>query len=363
MTLTTIIKSAYRFFGIVGFSMAVALCSFLTSRMDLSFFVLGGMVVVVAAAFFSSALGTKLMTGHETHVYYRCQNVILASCALFLWLGDAPILRYLDITIIGIGAFLVCGRIGCLVVGCCHGRPSRFGVRYSKEHAEESFAHCLVGVRLFPVQAIEATIVAVLVGIGCVIAITGAPGGEVFSFFIISYGAARFFLELARGDSARSYFLGFSEAQWTSIALMVMIVTLDIISITEYRLWHAAVTGAVLLSAACLGLIRSLDKKESFELGHPEHLEEIAEFISGSRDHDSADMQRLQTSFGFIISNSEARDNNQRYHLYALSHRDRPLSDRGLRIFIRIISILGGHLKKPQIISRGRDVFHLIYEE
>ena len=31
---------------------------------------------------------------------------------------------YLDATALGLGAFLACGRVGCTLAGCCHGRPA-----------------------------------------------------------------------------------------------------------------------------------------------------------------------------------------------------------------------------------------------
>jgi prolipoprotein diacylglyceryltransferase len=56
--------------------------------------------------------------------------VVMLVAAAFLWLlhEHEPIIPYLDVTILVIGIFLVCGRIGCLMVGCCHGKPHRWGV-------------------------------------------------------------------------------------------------------------------------------------------------------------------------------------------------------------------------------------------
>ena len=87
----------------------------------------------------------------------------------------------LDVTALGLGVFLTCGRCGCLMVGCCHGKPFRWGVRYGEAHAREGFPAVYVGARLFPVQALEAVIVAAVVSACAVAIVLGAPAGTAVS--------------------------------------------------------------------------------------------------------------------------------------------------------------------------------------
>ena len=70
------------------------------------------------------------MTGEERIIYYRHEIAVMVVAALLLWLLRQPLLPYLDVTILGIGMFLTCGRMGCFMVGCCHGRPHDWGVCY-----------------------------------------------------------------------------------------------------------------------------------------------------------------------------------------------------------------------------------------
>jgi phosphatidylglycerol:prolipoprotein diacylglycerol transferase len=42
---------------------------------------------------------------------------------IYLWVKKLPIRRYLDILAIGLMIALAFGRIGCLLNGCCHGKP------------------------------------------------------------------------------------------------------------------------------------------------------------------------------------------------------------------------------------------------
>src|SRR4029078_7444481 len=126
-----------------------------------------GLVLAMAAAtavtFFVLAMATKVVTGAESLTFYHHAALALAKGAAVATIGGAPVRSALDLAAIGLGAFLACGRIGCLLVGCCLARPSSRGVRYVLEHAAEGFPGYLVGVRLVPVQAIEAAGVALAV--------------------------------------------------------------------------------------------------------------------------------------------------------------------------------------------------------
>ena len=128
-------------------------------------------------------MATKIVTGRESLVYYHHEVAILSVSAGLLTSVGLPVLPYLDVTALGLGVFLVCGRCGCLMVGCCHGKPFRWGLRYSEAHAREGFpAACYVGARLFPVQALEALVVGTIVS-ACAIAVLrgAAPGTAVSS--------------------------------------------------------------------------------------------------------------------------------------------------------------------------------------
>jgi phosphatidylglycerol:prolipoprotein diacylglycerol transferase len=61
-------------------------------------------------------------------------GVVLAISVIFAYLLvlKLPVRRYLDILAIGIVLTLACGRIGCLMNGCCYGKPTdaAWGVRF-----------------------------------------------------------------------------------------------------------------------------------------------------------------------------------------------------------------------------------------
>jgi hypothetical protein len=45
----------------------------------------------------------------------------------------------LDLVSIGLCLFVATGRVGCLMIGCCHGHPSSIGKRYERAHVDAAF--------------------------------------------------------------------------------------------------------------------------------------------------------------------------------------------------------------------------------
>ena len=89
-----------------------------------------------------------------------------------------------------------CGKLGCVIVGCCHGRPCRFGIRYGREHADVGFPSHLVNIALFPIQLMESVFVLCLVVLGTIVLLKGHPPGSALAFYALFYAAGRFCMEL-----------------------------------------------------------------------------------------------------------------------------------------------------------------------
>lgn len=167
-------------------------------------------------AFFVGVKAAQVLLGYERIVLYELFLLALAATAVALELGELPLRAGLDLAVIGIGTMLVFGRIGCLRVGCCHGRPSRWGIVYGEDHARVGFLRCYVGVRLFAVQLVESAITAAIVGI-CIVVYLQFPAGQALCLYASLYGAVRFGLERIRGDDDRPHLGGVSEAQWLAL--------------------------------------------------------------------------------------------------------------------------------------------------
>lgn len=201
----------YRTCGIAGYYLAVILTmgAGLVGRRSL--LALAGVSAVCALSFFAWALARRAVTGREEIVLLEHVWFAEACSAVFLTVIHVPVLAHLDAVAVGLCGFLAAGRVGCLLAGCCHGRPSSIGIVY---HACVS-PH-LSGVRLFPVPAIEALGLAAI-GLTGLVALPFARPGEVMAWFLIAYAVLRFGLEGLRGD-ARPHLLGLSQARWMAIA-------------------------------------------------------------------------------------------------------------------------------------------------
>lgn len=122
------------------------------------------------------------------------------------------------------------GRIGCIVAGCCRGRPTKlpWGVAPRKDLPSDEILHA--GVHLHPVQAYEAILVALLALVLYRVAPrTGSRPGLLFTLFVAGYGAVRWGTEFFRYRS--DLVLGHSGPQ--AVAGLAAVAA----AILAWRLW------------------------------------------------------------------------------------------------------------------------------
>ncbi|MEW5928560.1 MAG: prolipoprotein diacylglyceryl transferase family protein, partial [Gemmatimonadota bacterium] len=157
----------------------------------------------------------RRLTGRERLVLLEGAGLALAGAAATARVLGEPVLAYLDVLAPALALALAGGRTGCLLAGCCHGRPASVGIVYPEHHAGGG---SLAGVRLFPVQAVEA---AGLLGIALagLAALPRAAPGQVLAWFLAAYAVLRFGTEGLRGDR-RPHPLGLSAARWTCLAAL-----------------------------------------------------------------------------------------------------------------------------------------------
>lgn len=205
------------------------------------------MMVLAAGALVAAVLARawKSIAGEERFTFFHYAIGVPAGAAIVLALLGTPVLPYLDLLAIALVICQAIGRAGCLMVGCCHGRPCRLGITYGRSHVDEGFPADLMGVRLFPIQAVEglgAAIVAVL----AILTPADAPAGAVLARTTAAYGAVRFILEPWRGDSERRHLWGLSEGQLTAAALVA------IVAVAGRTFGFAAPAGVEVAAAAML---------------------------------------------------------------------------------------------------------------
>jgi Prolipoprotein diacylglyceryl transferase len=218
-------RSTYTVLGFVGYGAANLLGVWLAQRWQLALAErLIGVLLPPTAFVLTTAVATAIK-GREWLVFYHSLFAALLSVTLASLIAGADLGRALDLATLGIGAFLVFGRLGCFHVACCHGRPlpakrpllQRFGVSYGAAHVAVGFWPRWQGRALWPVQLLESAASAAWV----LAALAGsAVPGRAAAIYATGYAVTRLLLELLRGDPVRPFRRGLSEAQWASLACL-----------------------------------------------------------------------------------------------------------------------------------------------
>jgi len=279
--------STYTVLGFTGYGLASVVVALITWAWGLP--LLDRLIAMLAPpiTFLAVVKGTKRVTGKERIVLYQTALAGVVVVTVISAVVDAHTARLVDATTIGIGVFLVFGRLGCFAVACCHGRPARFGVVYGEEHARLGFWRRWVGRRLWPVQLVESAVSCAL----CVIALVvgwNHPGVPA-TIYGVGYGVARFALELRRGDAARPHKLGVSEAQWTATATLVVIAIV--------RPGAATLAAAATLVVALAVLVRRTKQRELTLAPHLREIDRACKALLASPAE-----SRRETSLGIGIS-------------------------------------------------------------
>src|SRR5882672_9437642 len=371
-------RPAFQVCGYTGLAPAVLVALTLATRLGLSLVVIAALILAAVLTFFGLVMATKIITGEERIIYYHHEIAVMVVAAFLLWLLRQPILPYLDVMILGVGAFLVCGRVGCLMVGCCHGRPHRLGVCYREEHADAGFTPYFVGVRLFPVQAVESLWVFCIVTTGVTFVLNGRPQGAALAWYVVTYDLGRFCFEFLRGDPGRSYLWGFSQPQWISLLLMCGVVWAEMAGVLPLHLWHVAATACLALAMVAVGLARRYSRTDRHRLLHPSHVREVAEAMSlvpiPATETKAAGQWTVLprknsipvhigcTSLGVQISGGKVGGAGGDTYHYTLSCRDGGMTEEAARILAGLILQLRRVTGASELVKGNRDVFHLLIQ-
>ncbi len=219
----------------------------LASTAPVSISVLATIVGLVAMLSFALFKSTKLLRRSYSLLnwakkgVYHFQIVALIFTVALLLLLREPVFAYLDILVVALLVYQAFGRVGCFMAGCCHGRPSGWGVRYGSRHAATGYFYFVRGVRLFPVQLVEATWLFMLAGLAIATHILHHAPGENVALYIVGYGAGRFSFEFLRGDPGRYFVYAFSEPQLTAVLLTAAVIALELIGVLPFGWWHVVV--------------------------------------------------------------------------------------------------------------------------
>jgi hypothetical protein len=259
--------------GCAGYAVANLLGIVLATGWDLGLRDRLVVFLVPPLAFVIVVFAARLILREERIVFYQVATAAVASVVLVGCLVGTQVARCMDVAVLGIGTFLVFGRLGCFSVACCHGRPARYGVVYGPAHVKAGFWSRWSGRRLWPVQLVEAGVTAILVILALIVG-WHAPGEPTLTY-AVGYSACRFFLETRRGDWTRPHAFGLSEAQLTSLAVLAACV-----------IWRPSVLTCAGLLYVCAAAAWIAITRERRELAAPPHLRELDKlcvFADGER--------------------------------------------------------------------------------
>jgi len=360
----------FQVFGATGVVCAIVLMLTLAAFSGLSVTLMTALIVADLFACLALAMMTKIIIGEERLTYCHHEISLILATAAIAWLLGQPVLSYLDVSILGLGLGLACGRVGCLMAGCCHGTPSRCGVRYGAAHVAAGFSPFYSGARFFPIQIIEAIWVAAIVVAGSWMVLRGYPAGLALSLYICAYGAGRFFFEFLRADTDRAYFRGFSESQWISLLLMVAVVTGEFAGVLPYQWWHAGLTAFVSVVMIVVAITRRSQRELDYRLLLPRHVEELAQALDATSNHAGRNGGGLRlrasgipidcTSLGVQISAGRIRVAGDHLYHYALSNRAANMTEASAHVVARLILQLRHPLATSDLIAGNHGVFHLL---
>lgn len=333
---------AYAVFIIIGivaaivWSMALIVLAGLSAKVWLT---LTGSILIACLGF---ALVVRVLTGNERLVFYH--YLFIGSFAAFgtLWLADVPLLPYFDIVACLVAVLTGFGRIGCLLAGCCHGRPWRHGVIYTAAHAADGFPSQFVGIRLLPVQAMESAW-AFVVAIVCSAAVLRADTpGMALALFGVAQPGGRFLLEFLRGDERQPELRGLTPAQWTSAAMML-------ITLAIARPWLLLPAIALLLAIA------TWTRHRADTLLAPSHVFEVVDAAARARDMGSVNRPQV-TSLGLRITGGAADGSVH----YTVSSTRAPLSPYVMVRLARLVKHASGLDRDCVIIPGQHGIFHIV---
>ncbi|HSR50670.1 MAG TPA: prolipoprotein diacylglyceryl transferase family protein [Acidobacteriota bacterium] len=365
-------RSSFQVCGWIGLLFFMAQLAGLTLYLDLPLWSAAVLLVTSMITFLTLPMMGKIISGRESLTSFHHKVAVLAAAGIVLWMLGQPVLMHLDVLILSVGLFVACGRIGCLMVGCCHGRPHRWGVCYGEEHSQAGFTPYLVGVRLFPIQLIESLWIFAIVAAGNALVVSGAAPGQALCWYALSYCAGRFFLEFLRGDPTRPFYGGFSRAQWTCVLLMALVVLAGSLGLLPYRWWHLAAGAGVAAGMGAAAIGRRLRQDVRHRLLHPHHCREIASILdrinaspSGEPAHEESGATTFTveigcSSLGVRLSGGRTEQGGERMEHYSLSARDGAMEEARARIVADLILQLKPRSKEIEFFQGRRGVFHLL---
>ena len=192
--------------------------------------------------------------------------------------------------------------------------------------------------------------------------LNNALPGTVFLFYSLVYACFRFFIEFIRGDYERPLWLGASEAQWTSVIIVLILLFMGNLGWFPYYSWHTAT--AIFLILFLIVTIAFYNTSNRSKLMNHRHINEIASgisFLSCLPDNleqtGRKEINLYKTSRGFNISKDSYGVNKC---FYTISYK-KELEKSTLNRIAKFLKIFNKAYTYFSIEKSGKSVYHFLF--
>jgi phosphatidylglycerol---prolipoprotein diacylglyceryl transferase len=181
------------------------------------------MLIAVDWDYFKSQPRELLSLVRAGGVFYGGLIASVAVGFLLVRRYKLPVWTTADLLAPGIALGHVVGRFGCLMAGCCYGRPTdvAWAITFTDPLAAQNVGTPL-GIPLHPTQLYDAGAELIILGLLLFTERKGRPfAGRTFWLYLLLYAISRFIIEFYRGDPNRGTVFGaLSTSQFVSLLLI-----------------------------------------------------------------------------------------------------------------------------------------------
>jgi phosphatidylglycerol:prolipoprotein diacylglycerol transferase len=140
------------------------------------------------------SLGAFIFTAVAWIIYFRKRKL--------------PLLKYLDVGALSAPVIIFFVRVGCLMAGCCYGKPTNFPIHLVFRNPASTAYLYYPNVPLHATQLYSMMNAALMLVVLYTVYRRRRFDGQISALFLTYYGVTRFFIEFLRGDADRGLYFG-----------------------------------------------------------------------------------------------------------------------------------------------------------
>lgn len=189
------------------------------------------LLLIVDFKQFTSSPRDLLGLARSGGVFYGGLIAAVTVALIYLRRHKLPLWTTTDVFAPGIALGHIVGRLGCLLAGCCFGRPASvpWAITFTNPAAAANVGTPL-GIPLHPTQLYEAGAELLILVFLLAWERRGRPfPGRTFWTYMLLYGISRFAIEFYRGDSRGMVFDALSTSQFVSVLLVPLAIVMLVI--------------------------------------------------------------------------------------------------------------------------------------